>query len=71
MGYGEKMVRDLEQTIANSDVDVVVSGTPIDMRRVMTIDKPIVKADYKLQEIGYPALFDVIEKKLAAKRKLV
>jgi len=67
MGYGEKMVRDLEQTIANSDVDVVVSGTPIDMRRVMTIDKPIVKADYKLQEIGYPTLFDVIEKKLGHK----
>jgi predicted GTPase len=67
MGYGEKMVRDLEQTIANSDVDVVVSGTPIDMRRVMTIDKPIVKADYKLQEIGYPTLFDVIEKKFGRK----
>ena len=63
MGYGEKMVRDLEQTIANSDVDVVVSGTPIDLRRVMKIDKPLVKADYKLQEIGYPTLLDVIKKK--------
>lgn len=63
MGYGEKMVRDLEQTIANSDVDVVVSGTPIDLSRVMKIDKPLVKADYKLQEIGYPTLLDVIKKK--------
>jgi predicted GTPase len=63
MGYGEKMIRDLEQTIANSDVDVVVSGTPIDLRRVMKIDKPLVKADYKLQEIGYPTLLDVIKKK--------
>ncbi len=64
MGYGEKMIRDLEQTIANSDVDVVVSGTPIDLRRVMKIDKPLVKADYKLQEIGYPTLLDVIKKKV-------
>ena len=63
MGYGEKMIRDLEQTIANSDVDVVVSCTPIDLRRVMKIDKPLVKADYKLQEIGYPTLLDVIKKK--------
>lgn len=67
MGYGEKMVRDLEQTIANSDVDVVVSGTPIDLNRVMKIDKPLVKANYKLQEIGYPTLLDVIEKKLGKK----
>ncbi len=63
MGYGEKMIRDLEQTIAKSDVYVVVSGTPIDLRRVMKIDKPLVKADYKLQEIGYPTLLDVIKKK--------
>ena len=67
MGYGEKQIRDLEATIAASDVDVVVIGTPIDMTRVMKIDKPSVRVTYKLQEIGYPTLVDVLEKKLGRK----
>lgn len=67
MGYGEKQIRDLEATIAASDVDVVVIGTPIDMTRVMKIDKPSVRVTYKLQEIGYPTLDDVLEKKLGRK----
>lgn len=67
MGYGEKMVRDLEQTIANADVDLIVSGTPIELSRVMKIDKPVMKANYKLQEIGYPTLMDVLKKKFGPK----
>ena len=67
MGYGEKQIRDLEATIDASDVDLVVIGTPIDMTRVMKINKPSVRVTYSLQEIGSPTLQDVIEKKLGRK----
>ncbi len=67
MGYGEKQIRDLEATIDGSDVDLVVIGTPIDMTRVMKINKPSLRVTYKLQEIGSPTLQDVIEKKLGRK----
>ncbi|HEX2060346.1 MAG TPA: cyclic 2,3-diphosphoglycerate synthase [Thermoanaerobaculia bacterium] len=56
MGYGDTQIRELEQTIRNADCDVVVIGTPIDLRRVLTIDKPAVRVRYELQEIGGNAL---------------
>jgi predicted GTPase len=62
MGYGDKQVRDMEETIRRSDCDVILSGTPIDLTRVMTIDKPIVRVSYALQEIGTPTLRDVLGK---------
>ncbi len=46
MGYGKKQMKELEQTINKSDVDVVVSGTPIDITRVITTKKPIVRVRY-------------------------
>lgn len=46
MGYGDKQVKELEETINNADVDVVVSGTPIDITRVLETDKPIVRVKY-------------------------
>lgn len=67
MGYGEKMIRDLEATIEASDVDMVVSGTPIDLTRVMKINKPMVRVTYELQEIGFPTLFDVLEEEFGWK----
>ncbi len=51
MGYGDQMIRDLEQTIRNADVDMVVIGTPIDLTRVMKIDKPSQRVRYELEEI--------------------
>lgn len=60
MGYGEKQIRELEQTINNSDADLVVIGTPIDLRRVMKLNKPAMRVKYELQEIGKPDLEDVI-----------
>ncbi len=60
MGYGEKQTRELEQTINNSDADLVVIGTPIDLRRVMKLNKPAVRVKYELQEIGKPDLEDII-----------
>jgi len=59
MGYGDQQIRDLESTIANTPCDVAVIGTPIDLTRIVKIDKPTVKVGYDLQEIGYPNL-DVV-----------
>jgi len=54
MGYGEDMVKDLEKTINNAKVDLVVSGTPIDLTRIIKVNKPIQRVRYELQEIGQP-----------------
>jgi len=63
MGYGDEMVRELEQTIENADVDLVVIGTPIDLSRVLRIAKPTQRVRYELQEIGQPTLVDVLTSK--------
>ena len=46
MGYGKKQISELEQTINNANCDIVVSGTPIDLNRVLDSDKPIVRVKY-------------------------
>ncbi|MCL6581722.1 MAG: GTPase, partial [Firmicutes bacterium] len=61
MGYGEAQVRELEETICRTPCDVVVIGTPIDLRRVLKLEKPAVRVTYDLQEIGRPTLEDVLE----------
>jgi len=67
MGYGDKQIRELEETINNSDADVVVIGTPIDLRRVMKINKPAVRVRYELQEIGEPTLDEILKDFLTKK----
>ncbi len=67
MGYGEAQTRDLEETINNSDVDMVIIGTPIDLSRVMKITKPHQRVRYELQEIGQPTLQDILMKKFGKK----
>jgi len=62
MGYGEAQVKDLEETINKTDCDLVVIATPIDLRRLIKIDKPSVRVQYELQEIGRPTLEDVLAK---------
>ncbi len=62
MGYGDEQVADLEKTINAVDCDVVVIGTPIDLRKLIKIDKPVVRVTYELQEIGKPNLEDVLKK---------
>jgi predicted GTPase len=61
MGYGEQQMNDLERTVANTPCDVVIIGTPIDLRRVINISQPSVRVSYELQEIGRPNLTDVLE----------
>ncbi len=62
MGYGEQQLKDLETTINAVDCEAVVIGTPIDLRRILTINKPAVRVKYDLEEIGYPKLADVLKK---------
>ena len=67
MGYGDQQVKDLEATIEKTPCDVVVIATPIDLNRIVKINKPTVKVGYDLQEIGQPdlkqAVNDFIKKK--------
>ena len=60
MGYGPQQVAALAQTIANTPCDLVLVATPIDLRRVLTIDKPVQRVRYELQEIGRPDLADAL-----------
>ncbi len=64
MGYGEQQMRDLEATINAADCDAVVIGTPIDLRRLLKLNKPATRVTYELQEIGYPSLDVILKEKL-------
>lgn len=61
MGYGEQQVKDLEATIENADCDSVIIGTPIDLNRIIKINKPNTRVYYDLQEIGRPNLQDILK----------
>jgi predicted GTPase len=67
MGYGDEMTRDLEETINNSDVDLVISATPIDLTRIIKVNKPMQRVRYELQEIGQPTLTDILKGKFGNK----
>ena len=60
MGYGEQQLKDLEATINRTDCDSVVIGTPIDLGRIIKINKPFTRVYYNLQEIGRPNLDGVL-----------
>ncbi len=62
MGYGEKQTRDLEATINATDCDAVVIATPIDLRRLVKLNKPATRVTYELQEIGQPTLADFLKR---------
>ncbi len=62
MGYGDEQMKDLETTINKSDADLVIIGTPIDLRKVINIEKPALRVHYELQEIGRPTLEDALNK---------
>jgi predicted GTPase len=61
MGYSDKQIRELEQTINKVDCDAVISGTPIDLRRIIKVIKPIVRIQYELEEISKPDLKDILK----------
>jgi predicted GTPase len=65
MGYGEQQMSDLSATIEKADCDSVVIATPIDLQRVIRINKPCACVEYSLQEIGHPDIDDVLENFIA------
>ena len=64
MGYTDEQIEDMEETINRADCDVVIAGTPVDLRRIMNVNKPIVRVRYELVEIGKPDLVDIIDQEL-------
>src|SRR5919198_3420095 len=60
MGYGRRQMEELRETIARSDADLVLIGTPIDLRRIIELDKPALRVTYRLQELGEPRLTDLL-----------
>jgi len=60
MGYGKEQMKELSRTIENTPCDLVIIGTPIDLRRVVKIGKPSQRVRYELQEIGRPNLADAL-----------
>lgn len=67
MGYGDVQTRELEETINRTPVDLVIIGTPIDLSRVVKMNKPWQRVRYELQEIGQPTLVDILKSKFATK----
>jgi len=67
MGYGQAMIRELEQTINDTDADLVLVGTPIDLGRFLRINKPTQRVRYELQEIGLPTLEDLLRARFPAR----
>lgn len=63
LGYSETQLKELEETINNSEADTVIIGTPVDLRRLFPINRQTVKVDYVLQEIGSPTLEDLLKSK--------
>jgi len=63
MGYGDEQMKELETTINNADVDLVIVGTPIDLSRILKFNKPSQRVIYELQEIGQPTLEDLLKDK--------
>lgn len=62
MGYSEKQIKELEETVKNCEPDSVVIGTPIDLSRLINFDVPTTRVRYELQEIGKPDLKEVLNR---------
>jgi len=65
IGYGKEQIKELEETINQTPCDVVLIGTPIDLRHILQLNKPAARAKYELQEIGTPTLEDVLKQKFS------
>lgn len=61
MGYGQTQIAELGETINNSPAEIVIIGTPIDLRRVLKLTKPAVRVNYDLEEVGSPRLAELVK----------
>lgn len=60
MGYSAEQISDLEATINAADCDLVLNATPVDLRRLIRIDRPVLRVSYELKEVGHPDLEDIL-----------
>ncbi len=60
MGYGAAQMADLQATIDAVPCDVVLLGTPIDLRRSLTVRHPVARARYRVEEVGPPVLEELL-----------
>jgi predicted GTPase len=67
MGYGKQQMKELEETINRADVDLVIIGTPIDLGKLLKLNKPSQRIQYELQVIGQPSLDDILEREFGRK----
>lgn len=66
MGYGDKQIRDLEETINRTPCDLVIVGTPIDLTRLLKIEHPMERVRYELQVIGQPTLEELLRQRIGS-----
>ena len=69
VGYGEKQIAELKETIDATPCDVVLIGTPIDLRKVISLNKPTVRVKYELQVLGPICLEELVDDFLMGKVK--
>jgi predicted GTPase len=62
MGYSDEQVNDLREVIRRADCDAVVVGTPIDLAKLIEMDKPNTRVRYTIEERGTPTLADVVDR---------
>ena len=65
MGYGEQQVKDLEATINATPADVVVEGTPIELKRILKPNKPVANVTYELEEVEPGVIEKMVAKAIA------
>jgi predicted GTPase len=70
MGYSDEQLRELEETLNRVECDVVVTGTPIDLGRLIHCRHPIRHVRYELLEVGHPGIEDVLQPLIAAAKPL-
>jgi len=70
MGYSERQVADLRETIRRTDCDLVLIGTPIDLRRLIDFGRPAIRVTYRLDELGKPDLTDALRCVLETTRQM-
>jgi len=71
MGYGQRQVSELEETIGSVDCDLVLLATPVDLRRVIRIRQPACRVTYEIEEIWRPTLHDVLRNFVAKVKRHV
>lgn len=70
VGYSEQQIKDLETTINKSNADTVIVGTPIDLRRIIKVNKPVLKVNYTVKELSSVTIEEIINKFIKSLKKV-